>query len=199
MTGRRRALAAMAPALVAMAVALVAGCGITPTGVTDGGEPAIGFRPSTRLYFVSGSHLQVVTRPIPWPPLKETIGLLLDGPTAAERKRGIDSELTPDYTPTKVTASQAKVRISLPLPKQAAAPQDTRPMPTAVPQDTRPMPTAVPQDTRPILWIGQLTCTAASALAARSNIDPDAITVVITLGGQSVGSFRCSQFPRGSQ
>ncbi|WP_405142831.1 hypothetical protein OG589_36095 [Sphaerisporangium sp. NBC_01403] len=179
MTGTRRALAAMA-------VLLLAGCGITPTDVTDGGEPAIGFRPSTRLYFVSGSHLRVVTRPIPWPPLKETLDLLLDGPTDAERKRGIVSELQPVHTPTKVTAGQAKVRISLPVPKPVAEPVAT--------------PMATPMATRSILWIGQLTCTAASALAARTDIDPDAITVVITQSGaRSLGSFRCSQFPRGSE
>ncbi len=127
---------------------------------------------------MSGSHLRVVTRPIPWPPLKETLDLLIDGPTAAERARGIGSELQPVYTPTKVTAGQAKVRISLPPPK----------------------PMAMPQGTRSILWIGQLTCTAASALAARTDIDPDAITVVITQSGaRSIGSFRCSQFPRGSE
>ncbi|MFG1875560.1 hypothetical protein ACGFIV_12055 [Sphaerisporangium sp. NPDC049003] len=172
MTGMRRALAAMA-------MALVAGCGITPTDVMDGGEPAIGFRPSTRLYFVSGSHLQVVTRPIPWPPLKETLDLLLDGPTSAERERGIVSELQPAHAPTKVTAGQAKVRISLPVPKPVAVPQGA---------------------TRSILWIGQLTCTAASALAARTDIDPDAITVVITQSGAgALGSFRCSQFPRSSE
>jgi hypothetical protein len=47
--------------------------------------------------------------------------------------------------------------------------------------------------------MGQLTCTAASALAARTNIDPDAVTVTIQQAGVArTESFRCSEFPRGS-
>jgi hypothetical protein len=168
MNRTRRALAVLA------VTSLLAGCGITPTDVMDGGEPAIGFRPSTRLYFVSGSRLRVAIRPIPWPPLKDTIKLLFDGPNAGERARGLVSELQPGGIPIKVTSGQAKVHISLPLPK----------------------PMAVPQRPGLRLWIGQLTCTAASALAARTDIDPDAITVVIQQTPDQIGSFRCSQFPR---
>jgi hypothetical protein len=176
-----RTLLVLALAVTSMA----AGCGITPTDVMDGGEPAVGFRPSTRLYFVSGARLQAVIRPIPWPPLKETLNLLMGGPNAAERERGLRSELQPSVeTPIKVTSGAAKVHISLSLPKPSPMPQ----------------PMERPSLPRPALWMGQLTCTAASALAARTNIDPDAVTVVIqqTRGGR-LGSFRCSEFPRGSE
>ncbi|WP_214409578.1 hypothetical protein [Sphaerisporangium fuscum] len=183
----------MAAALLAVAAALVAaGCGISPTGVLDGGAPAEGFRPSTRLYFVSGSRLRAVTRPIPWPSLKETLDLLMDGPSAAERARGLRNDLEPEEQgQLKVTSGQAHVRITL-----SAARPVTRATPVPMPSSV-----AVPSEApggRPVLWMGQLTCTAAGALAARENIDPDAVTVVIE---QKVpirtDSFRCSEFPRG--
>ncbi|MFC4588353.1 hypothetical protein [Sphaerisporangium corydalis] len=176
--GRRAWTRRVVAALALVVAVLAAGCGITPTDVIDGGTPPVGFRPSTRLYFVLGSRLQPVIRPFPWPSLKETLVLLLDGPTAAERGRGLRSDLELSAAaPIKVSSGPAKVRITLGLPRPAAA-------------QSAP---------RASLWLGQLTCTAASALAARTNIDPDAVTVVIQqqrVG--AMGSFRCSQFPRGS-
>lgn len=165
-------------------VSLAAGCGIGPTGVIDGGEPAVGFQPSTRLYFVSGARLRAVSRPLPWPPLKETLELLVKGPSSAEQRRGLRTELDPDGdTPAKVTSDAAKVHISLTVP-------DPSPVPA-------PAERAPPRQLARDLWLGQLTCTAASALAARSNIDPDAVTVVIQRGkAERFGSFRCSEFPR---
>jgi hypothetical protein len=196
------ARACRTPVVLALVLAsLAAGCGITPTGVRDGGDPAVGFRPSTRLYFVSGARLQAVIRPIPWPPLKETLNLLMDGPSAAERGRGLRSELRPGVeTPIKVTSGQAKVRISLPRPKpsEISAPAPA-PAVALVPAQA---PRAVPASPTPrsTLWMGQLTCTAASALAARTNIDPDAVTVTIQQAGVArIESFRCSEFPRGSE
>ncbi|GAA4225497.1 hypothetical protein FHR32_002205 [Streptosporangium album] len=198
------------PALALAVTLLAAGCGITSTGVVDGGEPAVGFRPSTRLYFVSGSRLQAAIRPIPWPPLKDTLTLLMDGPSAAERGRGLRSELRSDAeTPVKVASDQAKVLITLPVPKPSPVlpvpvPKEARPspaMPVPVPRVTDPTPReARPSASPSTLGMGQLTCTAASALAARTDIDPDAVTVVIQwTGGRRLGSFRCSEFPRGSE
>jgi hypothetical protein len=193
-----------APVVLALVLGmLAAGCGITPTGVRDGGAPAVGFRPSTRLYFVSGARLQAVIRPIPWPPLKETLNLLMDGPSAAERGRGLRSELRPGAeTPIKVTSGQAKVRISLPRPEPSEV-SGPAPAPVPVPAQgtARPVPMQQASPTpRSTLWMGQLTCTAASALAARTNIDPDAVTVTIQQAGVArTESFRCSEFPRGSE
>ncbi|GLW05678.1 hypothetical protein Misp01_08080 [Microtetraspora sp. NBRC 13810] len=162
--------------------ATVAGCAIGPTGVIDGGEPAVGFQPSVRLYFVSGARLRAVSRPGPLPSLKETLNLLVDGPSTAERRQGLSTDLSPEEgTPDQVTADAARVRISL-----------------AVPPVARPRPS--PEPRVPPLWLGQLTCTAANALAARANIDPDAVTVVIRRGeAQRFGSFRCSEFPRAQE
>ncbi|WP_433498608.1 hypothetical protein ACQP1K_27655 [Sphaerimonospora sp. CA-214678] len=174
----------VAATLAIIVVSTAAGCGIAPTGVRDGGEPAVGFRPSTRLYFVSGSRLRTVTRPVPPLTLKETLDLLMDGPSADERKRGLRTDLLPDvHRPLKVSAGRARVLITLPPP---------RPTPAEVPQ----LPsTDVP---RPRLSMGQLTCTAAGAVAAWENIDPDAVNVVFRTPGISrTESFHCSEFPRG--
>ncbi|WP_067168891.1 hypothetical protein [Microtetraspora niveoalba] len=177
----RRAAAALAVVAVA---STAAGCGIAPTGVRDGGEPAVGFRPSVRLYFVSGARLRAVTRPIPSLTLKETLDLLLDGPSADERERGLRTDLiTGVHGPLKLSAGRARVLITLPPPQ---------PTPTRAPEL---FPT---DDTRPDLSKGQLTCTAAGAVAARENIDPDAVTVVFRQGeGGRTESFHCSEFPRG--
>ncbi|WP_433221131.1 hypothetical protein [Microtetraspora malaysiensis] len=178
----RRAAAALAVVVVSSMAA--AGCGIAPTGVSDGGEPAVGFRPSVRLYFVSGARLRAVTRPIPSLTPKETLDLLLDGPSAYERKRGLRTDLIADvHGPLKVSAGRARVVITLP---------PSRPYPTAAPEL---LPAEVP---RIDLSMGQLTCTAAGAVAARQNIDPDAVTVVFRHGGIGQNeSFHCSEFPRG--
>ncbi|MGI5154134.1 hypothetical protein [Microbispora sp. CA-102843] len=179
----RTSRAAAALAVVIMSTT-AAGCGIAPTGVRDGGEPAVGFRPSTRLYFVSGARLRAVTRPIPPLTLKETLDLLLDGPSADERKRGLRTDLLPDvHGPLKVSAGRARVLITLPPPRPTPAEAPLLPS------------TDVP---RPELSLGQLTCTAAGAVAARENIDPDAVTVVFREPGISrTESFHCSEFPRG--
>jgi hypothetical protein len=184
--------------------ALAAGCAISPTGVLDGGEPAVGFQPSIRLYFVSGTRLRAVTRPLPWPSLKESLNLLVDGPTSAERRQGLRTELDGRAgRPRKVTSGAAKVRISLDAVPVAPVPVDAAPVPDSGPVDPAPVAKPVPAEVAPVrprsleLWLGQLTCTAATALAARSNIDRDAVTVTIQRGkAESLGSFRCSEFPR---
>lgn len=169
------------------ALLLVAGCGISPTGVQDGGEPASGFQPSMRLYFVSGQRLKAVTRPMPWPSLKETLNLLVDGPSEPERRLGLGTGLA-DWIGGvgAVTADDAKVRITVEPPASAA-------VPVPAPRET------FPGQRDRLLWLGQLTCTAAAAVAARSNIDADAVTVVVRRGRESFGSFRCSEFPRAAE
>ncbi|GAA5040494.1 hypothetical protein HNP84_007564 [Thermocatellispora tengchongensis] len=173
-------MSARVPAWALAAASLLAGCAISPTGVMDGGEPPTGFQPSTRLYFVSDARLRAVSRPMPWPSVRDTLDLLLEGPTSAERRQGLRTELQPGMdTPAEVTSDTARVRITLADP-------------VPVPRESAPV-----RSRSQNLWLGQLTCTAASALAARSNIDPDAVTVVIRRGrAERLGSFRCSEFPR---
>ncbi|WP_157518083.1 hypothetical protein [Herbidospora mongoliensis] len=172
---------------ILLLLVLLAGCGISPTGVQDGGEPGSGFQPSMRLYFVSGQRLKAATRPMPWPSLKETLNLLVDGPSRQEQQLGLGTELESWIgTLGKVTSDDAKVRIAVEAPTSSAAP-----MP--VPRET----IAAQRDR--LLWLGQLTCTAAAALAAQSNIDPDAVRVEVRRERENFGSFRCSEFPRAAE
>ncbi len=156
---------------------LVAGCGISPTGVQDGGEPASGFQPSMRLYFVSGQRLRAVTRPMAWPSLKETLNLLVDGPSEQERRLGLDHQ--PRHLDRHRAAASPRTRPRCGSPS-------TSPTTAAVPVPA-PREAAVPGQRDRMLWLGQLTCTAAAALAAGSNIDSDAVTVEVRRGR---GEFR---------
>ncbi|GGS24421.1 hypothetical protein GCM10010252_74520 [Streptomyces aureoverticillatus] len=89
---------AIGATLCAVAVALLAGCGVRPTGVLDGGEAAGGLTKGLRLYFVSQTgRLEAVSRP-EIPAYKVTdpngvIKLLGSGPTDAERASGLTTLL----------------------------------------------------------------------------------------------------------
>ncbi|MFE7134189.1 GerMN domain-containing protein [Streptomyces sp. NPDC057638] len=87
-TVRRAAGAALALAL------LVAGCGVRPTGVLDGGEAAGGLTKGLRLYFVStAGRLEAVGRPeVPVEELDNlhiVLKYLGAGPTEAELRSGL--------------------------------------------------------------------------------------------------------------
>ncbi|MFH9075019.1 hypothetical protein [Streptomyces alboflavus] len=88
-------------ALATLAVVLLAGCGVRPTGVLDGGESAGGLTKGLRLYFVSqAGRLEGVSRPS-IPAYKVTdpngvIKLLLAGPVDAERDAGLTTLLGRD-------------------------------------------------------------------------------------------------------
>ncbi|GLF99439.1 hypothetical protein [Streptomyces yaizuensis] len=88
----RTALAGLASVL------LTTGCGVPPTGVLDGGDPAGGLTQGMRLYFISPTgRLKAVPRPgidpsglrIPG----DVIGLLMEGPTEEERAAGLTTLL----------------------------------------------------------------------------------------------------------
>ncbi|MER5299370.1 hypothetical protein ABT039_07865 [Streptomyces lasiicapitis] len=89
---------AIAVTLSGVAVVLLAGCGVRPTGVLDGGEAAGGLTKGLRLYFVSQTgRLEAVSRP-EIPAYKVTdpngvIKLLGSGPTDAERASGLTTML----------------------------------------------------------------------------------------------------------
>ncbi|GLF99441.1 hypothetical protein [Streptomyces yaizuensis] len=95
-------------ALTGLAAALLTtGCGVPPTGVLDGGDPAGGLTQGMRLYFVSHTgRLKPVPRPdIDPSELKDpgdVIELLGDGPSETERATGLTT-LVPQgpyaYTP----------------------------------------------------------------------------------------------------
>ncbi|MET8825602.1 hypothetical protein ABZX40_31590 [Streptomyces sp. NPDC004610] len=78
-----------------LAAATLSACGVQPTGVLDGGDPAGGLTKGLRLYFVTQSgRLEAVSRPeIPVSAdpddLLGVLKLLMGGPTPAERASGL--------------------------------------------------------------------------------------------------------------
>ncbi|MBT3153594.1 GerMN domain-containing protein [Streptomyces sp. CHD11] len=107
--------------LVLLVVTAVAGCGITPSGPARAGDPASGIqRPgaedrSVRLYFTGPYGIRAVSR-LTDRPLgpQEALDLLLEGPTAAERERGLTSEV-PDMK-GQLTATAAGGVVDLRIP-----------------------------------------------------------------------------------
>ncbi|MEV7283456.1 hypothetical protein AB0O01_02605 [Streptomyces sp. NPDC093252] len=82
-----------------LAAATLSACGVQPTGVLDGGDPAGGLTKGLRLYFVSQSgRLEAVSRPdIPVSAdpddLLGVLKYLMSGPTPAERASGLTTLL----------------------------------------------------------------------------------------------------------
>lgn len=74
---------------VLMTALLVAGCGVRPGGVIVGG-PAPTVAPATVLYLVSEGRVTPVSRP---GETADPLTLLATGPTAAERERGLTTEV----------------------------------------------------------------------------------------------------------
>ncbi|MEV1000668.1 hypothetical protein [Nonomuraea sp. NPDC050202] len=105
---------------VLVAVAALAGCGIADTGVLPAGEPARGGLTTDsssllRVYFVTPEGTWPVSRPAPaGDRLQHAMDALLAGPTAAERGRGLVTELPP--ASRRVRARTAGGRVELRLP-----------------------------------------------------------------------------------
>ncbi|ASU86007.1 hypothetical protein CDO52_03450 [Nocardiopsis gilva YIM 90087] len=134
---RGRAATALALALLALA-----GCGIPPTDPGVAGGPARGIqRPgadshTARLIFVGSSGPQAVARPVEGPvDAREAMDLLLDGPSAAERERGLFTEVPPMSGGVRVTATEGAVDVYIPMKASAL----------------------------PVAAVSQLVCTAANA------------------------------------
>ncbi|MGC5016807.1 hypothetical protein ACLQ2R_39085 [Streptosporangium sp. DT93] len=114
----RRALVA---ALVSLVV--VAGCGVRPSDAIDAGEPPSGgVAPATTItvHLVRNGRLHAVTRP--WPGGRprfsaDTLALLLAGPTARERARGITTDIPAGAGPFSVaTRSPGHLVVALSVP-----------------------------------------------------------------------------------
>ena len=164
MTVNRR-LTAAASGMAALGA--LAGCGIQPTGVIEAGLPATGVHPqaTVRLYFVSPTGLQPVTRPASGPVgPQETLDLLLSGPNSAETARGMTTELAPPIGVAKVITGERRVQIVLST------------------DVTRLTPNA----------ISQLTCTAANAAAKEGDGTAADIDVRVTSGRTTRGPLRCA-------
>ncbi|MFJ4685217.1 hypothetical protein [Streptomyces sp. NPDC088789] len=105
-----------ATAVTALSVTLLAGCGVRPTGVLDGGESAGGLTKGLRLYFVSQSgRLEAVSRPgvevsrLTDP--RSVLKFLLEGPTQAEREAGLSTLL--DRAEYDVTVKGETVAVTI--------------------------------------------------------------------------------------
>ncbi|WP_206502100.1 hypothetical protein [Streptomyces chrestomyceticus] len=97
------------------------GCGIAPTGYVQAGAPAQGIRqPGTdtytaRIFFLSPLGIHAAARPADGPVgPQEALDLLMKGPTAAEKARGLVSVVPP--MPGRLTAVPATGAVSVHLP-----------------------------------------------------------------------------------
>lgn len=117
MRNRLSLLSLLVPVLL-----LAAGCGISPTAPEKAGAPASGIqRPGTgadfaRLYFVGPYGLRAAARPADRPlSPQQVLDLLLEGPTSAERERGLISEVPSMNGRLTATATTGTVDVYLPV------------------------------------------------------------------------------------
>ncbi|WP_274910738.1 hypothetical protein [Streptomyces sp. WZ-12] len=155
-------------ALLCCALALLAaGCGIRPTGVTDGGAAPSGVPQGMRIYFASDDGPRAVSRPgITLTGLNDAFKLLAVGPTAQERAGGL-ANLVPTGTRFTATASHGTVTINAP-DHLGASPQDPA--------------------------TGQLVCTLARAEALLHGTPSDTVPVTIVSKAGRAGPYQCWQF-----
>ncbi|WP_328382259.1 hypothetical protein OHS81_03330 [Streptomyces sp. NBC_00400] len=148
-------------------VLVAAGCGIRPTGVTDGGTAPSGISTGMRVYFASDTGLRGVARPgIKVDDFNVAYKLLLVGPNAQERADGLTTLLTGERWQT-VTSHRGNVTIDAPG-YSADGPQD---------QIT-----------------GQLVCTFARAEVLIHGTRPDKVQVTIVGRDGRAGPYQCQQF-----
>lgn len=98
----------------AMALFLLAGCGVQPSGVSDGGEAPTGVAPGMTLYFVD-AHQQLRPQLRPTGHLgtiSDALALLLTGPGGADLR----TEIAPTpVTRVYVTPTTGVLQLSVPL------------------------------------------------------------------------------------
>ncbi|MFD9208990.1 hypothetical protein ACFVZM_22255 [Streptomyces sioyaensis] len=108
-----------APAAVVVAVAALAGCGVTDDGPAAAGAPATGARaagaPVVRAYFLTANGTWPVARPAPPGAGPQTaLNALLAGPTRAERARGLVTALPAGPHEVRAQVAPGAVDVSLP-------------------------------------------------------------------------------------
>ncbi|MGC9538246.1 hypothetical protein [Streptomyces sp. UG1] len=109
--------------LIAFFCVLSAGCGIGSTGPVRAGGPASGLREPgsathyARLYFVGPYGIQPATREVDAPTTpQQALDLLLKGPDAAERARGLITEVPLMDKRPVARAADGAVDLHLPVP-----------------------------------------------------------------------------------
>ncbi|WP_053847356.1 GerMN domain-containing protein [Streptomyces sp. NRRL B-24085] len=160
--------------LVALVGVLSAACGIGSTGPVRAGAPASGLREPgsarhyAQLYFVSPYGLQAVTRGVDVPPTpQQALDLLLKGPDAAERARGLTTEVPPLDGGLAAQGADGAVDLRLPVP---------------VANMTRGGG----------LGLSQVICTAANAQASDGKQSPDIDVRVYEEGYDTPWNVRCN-------
>ncbi|SOE12224.1 hypothetical protein SAMN06272775_3220 [Streptomyces sp. 2323.1] len=155
------------PAAVCCLLAVAAtGCGIRPTGVTDGGKAPSGISQGMRVYFASDSGPRGVSRPgAKIDDLNDAFKLLLAGPTSEERAAGLANLISRDGA-YSATSRHGKVTVN--APDRYFGPQD---------QST-----------------GQLVCTIARAEVLLHDTRPDKVQVTIIGADGRAGPYQCQQF-----
>ncbi|MEV7547987.1 hypothetical protein, partial [Streptomyces sp. NPDC089915] len=95
--------------------------GITPTGPATAGAPASGIQPpgtrarTVQLYFAGPYGIRAVDRPTDRPlSPQQALDLLLEGPTPAERDRGLVTQVPPMAGRLTATAADGAVDIHVP-------------------------------------------------------------------------------------
>ncbi|MEU3602325.1 hypothetical protein ABZ714_26935 [Streptomyces sp. NPDC006798] len=184
-TARRRTRGSAArPAarlgLLALAVVLLAGCGVRPTGVLDGGEAPGGLTKGMRLYFVSPTgRLEAVPRPeltaeeLSFP--GTVIKMLTIGPVGAERQAGLVTLVRPDSYEGRYDARFDGESVTIDIPE----------------------PDLSPTDARDRNLMGQLVCSFARARAVtegRGAKRTDDIRVTVRSPDSRFGPYVCSDF-----
>ncbi|MFI8927029.1 hypothetical protein ACIG3E_04990 [Streptomyces sp. NPDC053474] len=167
-----RARAAALALALTLAAALTA-CGVRPTGVVSGADPATGLTRGLRLYFVDGTGLRGVSRPdARIRGLADVIKMLGVGPNRTERESGLTNLV--DIGEIDVTGRGNRVTYRSP---GAFFDSDSDRLPN-----------------------GQLVCTLARAQSYLSSKDedrrvrPDDVRVTLDNGERRFGPYRCSQF-----
>ncbi|WP_157245260.1 hypothetical protein [Nonomuraea typhae] len=115
-----------------LAAAALAGCGISDTGARPAGPPAQGGLSEAgdrllRVYFVTPQGTWPVSRPAPaGDRLQPAMDALLAGPTAAERARGLITQVPAAAGPIRAKPARGRVELRVPwlvstLPPQAVS------------------------------------------------------------------------------
>jgi hypothetical protein len=188
MRGVRRAASLAVPALFALV-----SCGIPETGVVEAGGPAGGVVPTVRVSFVAGGALISVPRVIPAPiEVEAALEILLQGPTDAERAKGLTTRLT---LPMLVPSPLATPPATRPPgePGEAGEAGEAAPASDVVGVTTRgdTVYVEVPGRAREVTGLAadQLICTALAAQrVADPGTEPKPVTVTSADGRRVQGT-----------
>ncbi|MYU02230.1 MULTISPECIES: GerMN domain-containing protein [unclassified Streptomyces] len=148
-----------------------AGCGVGSSGPDPVGAPASGLpaaAPSreTRLYFAGPYGLRATVREVAAPATpQQALDLLLKGPDADERARGLTTEISPDFRSTTARVAHGGVDLHLPLP--------------------------VSSITGSGLGLQQIVCTVANASVPGGRRGPEVDIRVHEEGYETVWTLRC--------